>query len=336
MNPPDAQAMLKKVLITRPLPGERLKGLAQQCDLKVLTGPQSLSQPGIRAELAECHGLICLLTDAIDRPLLDAMPNLRFVSSVSVGVDHVDVEALTARGIPLGHTPGVLVDTTADAAFALLLAAARRVAEGDRYIRAGNWRPETRWSPDFFLGKDVSGATLGIVGLGAIGQAVARRAAGFDMQVIGWTPSGREVPGVESVSLEELLLRSDFVSVHVALAKETRNLLDAAKIATMKPGAVLVNTARGGIVDEVALAAALDSGHLFAAGLDVFAREPVAMDNPLLQHPRVVVVPHIGSATTLTRAKMVDIAVRNATAALLGQPMPHCVNPETYRVDLSR
>jgi glyoxylate reductase len=207
---------------------------------------------------------------------------------------------------------------------------ARRVAEGDRYIREGNWRSDARWSPDFFLGKDVSGGTLGIIGLGAIGQAVARRAVGFDMKVIAWTPSGREVPGVDSVSLEELLLRSDFVSVHLALARETRNLLDAAKIATMKPGAVLVNTARGGIVDEAALAAALDSGHLYAVGLDVFEREPVAMDNPLLQHPRAVVAPHIGSATTLTRAKMVDIAVRNATAALQGQAMPHCVNPEVY------
>ena len=328
--------MLKKVVITQPLPGERLQALAGQCEMDVLTGPRSLSAPDTRAQLADCHGLICLLTDAIDLPLLDAMPNLRFVSSVSVGVDHIDVEALTARGIPVGHTPGVLVDTTADAAFALLLAAARRVAEGDRYIRGGNWRPETRWSPDFFLGKDVSGATLGIVGLGAIGQAVARRAGGFDMKVIGWTPSGRAVQGVDNVSLEELLLRSDFVSVHLALTSETRNLLDAPRIATMKPGAVLVNTARGGIVDEVALAAALDSGHLYAAGLDVFEREPVALDNPLLQHPRVVVVPHIGSATTLTRAKMVDIAVRNASAVLLGQPMPHCVNPQVYLAEASR
>jgi glyoxylate reductase len=328
--------MRKKVVITQPLPGDGLKALSKQCDMEVLKGQQSLSELQSREELAVCHGLICLLTDPIDLALLDTMPNLQFVSSVSVGVDHIDVETLTRRSIPVGNTPGVLVDTTADAAFALLLAASRRIAEGDRYIREGSWRAETRWSPDFFLGKDVSGGTLGIIGLGAIGQAVARRAAGFDMKVIGWTPSGRKVPGVDGVSLEELLLRSDYVSVHLALGSETRNLLDAAKIATMKPGAVLVNTARGGIVDEVALAAALDSGHLYAAGLDVFEREPVAMDNPLLQHPRVVVVPHIGSATTLTRAKMVDIAIRNATAALQGQPMPHCVNPEVYPVGLSR
>ena len=322
--------MLKKVVITQPLPGDRLAELAGQCDMHVLQNAQSLSARAAHDELTDCHGLICLLTDAIDRPLLDAMPNLQFVSSVSVGVDHIDMETLTRRGIPVGHTPGVLVDTTADAAFALLLAAARRVVEGDRYIREGNWRPEQRWAPDFFLGKDVSGSTLGIIGLGAIGQAVARRAAGFDMRVIAWTPSGRVVPGVDSVSLDELLLRSDFVSVHLALTRETHNLLDAQKIATMKPGAVLVNTARGGIVNELALAQALDSGQLYAAGLDVFEREPVALDNPLLQHPRVVVVPHIGSATTLTRARMVDVAVRNAAAALQGQAMPHCVNPQVY------
>tara|TARA_B110000503_G_scaffold35676_1_gene58316 strand:- start:4110 stop:5084 length:975 start_codon:yes stop_codon:yes gene_type:complete len=322
--------MLKNVVITQPLPKERLAALSKQCNLKILKGSQSPLDALSREELAACHGLICLLTDPIDTPLLALMPKLQFVSSVSVGVDHIDVATLTQRSIPVGYTPGVLVDTTADAAFALLLAAARRVAEGDRYIREGNWRSDARWSTDFFLGKDVSGGTLGIIGLGAIGQAVARRAVGFDMKVIAWTPSGREVPGVDSVSLEELLLRSDFVSVHLALARETRNLLDAAKIATMKPGAVLVNTARGGIVDEVALAVALDSGHLYAVGLDVFECEPVAMDNPLLKHPRAVVVPHIGSATTLTRAKMVDIAVRNATAALQGQVMPHCVNPEVY------
>ena len=328
--------MRKRIVLTQALPGERLSELASLCDLHVLSGAQALLAARERNDLATCQGLICLLTDALDRPLLDAIPQLEFVSSVSVGVDHIDVPALTARNIPVGHTPGVLVDTTADAAFALLLAAARRVAEGDRFIRAGHWRPDNRWSPDFFLGKDVSGATLGIIGLGAIGQAVARRALGFDMRVLGWTPSGRAVAGVENVTLDELLLRSDFVSVHLALTATTRNLLDAEKIAAMKPGAILVNTARGGIVNEAALAQALDSGHLFAAGLDVFAREPVDMDNPLLQHPRVVLVPHIGSATTLTRAKMVDLAVRNAIAAVRGEHMPHCVNPQVYAEQAAR
>jgi glyoxylate reductase len=197
---------------------------------------------------------VCTLINRVDRQLLDAAPNLQFVSSMSVGVDHIDLPLLTERGIPVGHTPGVLVDTTADTAFALLLAAARRVAEADRFVRAGLWRPENPWSPDFFVGKDVSGATLGIIGLGEIGQAVARRAEGFGMRILAWNRSPREVPGVQMVSLEELLLRSDFVSVNVALTAETRNLLDAEHIGMMKPGSVLVNTARGGIVDEAALA----------------------------------------------------------------------------------
>ena len=322
--------MTKKVLVTHRLPGERIHDLAHCSDVNVWMGPGLLSAAGLREELAGCHGLVCMLTDRIDRALIDAMPDLEFVSSMSVGVDHVDVAALTARGIPLGNTPGVLVDTTADAAFAMLLAAARRLGEADRFVRQGNWSQENAWSPDFFTGKDVTGATLGIIGLGEIGQAVARRAAGFDMRVLAWNRSPREVPGVENVSLEELLLRSDFVTVHVALTDDTRNLLDAEKIAMMKPGAVLVNTARGGIVDEAALAAALSGGHLYAAGIDVFEREPVSLENPLLEHSNVVVAPHIGSATGLTRARMADIASENALAALKDQPMPHCVNPEVY------
>ncbi len=322
--------MTKKVLVTHRLPGERIHDLAHCSDVNVWMGPGLLPAAGLREELAGCHGLVCMLTDRIDRALIDAMPDLEFVSSMSVGVDHVDVSALTERGIPLGNTPGVLVDTTADAAFAMLLAAARRLGEADRFVRQGNWSPENAWSPDFFTGKDVTGATLGIIGLGEIGQAVARRAAGFDMRVLAWNRTPREVPGVESVSLEELLLRSDFVSIHVALTDDTHNLLDAEKIAMMKPGAVLVNTARGGIVDEAALAAALSGGHLYAAGIDVFEREPVSLDNPLLEHSSVVVAPHIGSATVLTRARMADIASENALAALKDQPMPHCVNPEVY------
>ncbi len=322
--------MKKKVLVTHRLPGQRIHDLARHCEMNVWMGPGLLPAQGLREELAGCQGLVCLLTDRIDAALLEAMPELEFVSSMSVGVDHVDVEALTARGIPLGHTPGVLVETTADAAFALLLAAARRLGEADRFVRQGNWSPENAWSPDFFSGKDVSGATLGIIGLGAIGRAVARRAAGFDMNVLAWNRTPREVHGVDSVSLEEVLLRSDFVSIHVALTPDTRNLLNEERIAMMKPGAVLVNTARGGIVDERALAAALSRGHLYAAGIDVFEQEPVPLDNPLLEHPGVVVAPHIGSATNLTRAKMADIAADNAIAALKGQPMPHCVNPSVY------
>ena len=290
-----------------------------------LLAPRALAE-----HLSGSQGLLCLLTDHVNRPLIESLPELEFVSSMSVGVDHIDVAALTERGIPLGHTPGVLVDTTADAAFALLLSAARRIPEADQYVKQGQWRRENAWSPDFFTGKDVSGATLGIIGLGAIGQAVAKRAAGFGMRVLGFNRSPREIEGVENVSLEQLLLRSDFVSLHVALTPETANMMCADRIASMKPGAVLVNTGRGGIVDEHALADALRTGQLYAAGIDVFEKEPVEADNPLLSLPNVVVAPHIGSATVLTRAKMADLAVDNIMAALSGQPMPHCVNPEVY------
>lgn len=323
--------MSPKVFVTHQLPGERIHELSRYCELNVWMGPGLLSGQNLREELQGCQGLICLLTDRVDAALINAMPELEFVSSMSVGVDHVDVAALTARRIPLGNTPGVLVDTTADTAFALMLAAARRVVEADQFVRKGNWTQENAWAPDFFTGKDVSGATLGIVGLGAIGQAMARRAAGFGMEILAWNRSPRAVEGVEAVSLEELLLRSDFVSLHVALTGETRGLINAEKVALMKPGSVLVNTARGGIVDEQALADALASGHLAAAGIDVFESEPVPPDNPLLTLPGVVVAPHIGSATTLTRAKMADMAVDNAISALRGQPMGHCANPEVYR-----
>tara|TARA_R110001599_G_scaffold353459_1_gene592732 strand:+ start:444123 stop:445094 length:972 start_codon:yes stop_codon:yes gene_type:complete len=322
--------MTAKVFVTHQLPGDSIHKLAQCCELNVWMGPGLLSPSGLRTELKGARGLLCMLTDRIEKPLLDSLPDLEFVSTVSVGVDHIDVQALSERGIPVGNTPGVLVDTTADTTFALLLAAARRVTEADRFMRQGQWTAANAWAPDFFTGKDVSGATLGIIGLGAIGQAVARRAAGFGMRVLAWNRSSRRVPGVDMVSLEDLLQRSDFVTVHVALTAETQKLINARRIAQMKPGAVLVNTARGGIVDEQALAEALADGALSAAGIDVFEREPVAADNPLLRLPNVVATPHIGSATVQTRARMANMAVENMIAALAGRVMPCCVNPEVY------
>tara|TARA_R110002110_G_scaffold205066_7_gene416892 strand:- start:16562 stop:17545 length:984 start_codon:yes stop_codon:yes gene_type:complete len=319
-----------KVLLTHPLPGSRIHELAAYCDLQTWSGDGLLPASQLVHEAQGCAGLICLLTDRLDAAVLKCLPDLEFVSSVSVGVDHIDVAALTARGIPVGNTPGVLVETTADTAFALLLGAARRIAEADRFVRAGHWQAEQPWSPEFFVGKDVAGATLGIIGLGEIGQAVARRAQGFGMRVLGWNRSTRAVAGVEQCELEQVLSRSDFISVNLARTPETIGLLGADQIASMKPGAVFVNTARGGIVDEVALAAALDSGHLFAAGLDVFEQEPMPPDNPLSTHPRVVLTPHLGSATVATRRRMADLAADNALSALRRQCMPHCVNPEVY------
>ena len=321
---------MEKLLITHQLPGERVKQLAQTSDVNVWMGPGLLPAQALAEELQGSTGLVCLLTDRIDEALLDSMPALKFISSMSVGVDHIDVAAATRRGIPVGHTPGVLVETTADATFGLLLAAARRMAEAARFVRQGSWRAENAWSPDFFTGKDVAGATLGIVGLGDIGRAVARRAQGFGMDVVAWNRAAVDVPGVSLVDLGTLLGRSDFVSIHVALTADTAELINAERIAAMKPGAVLVNTARGGIVDEQALAQALSAGDLYAAGIDVFGREPVEDDNPLLHLPNVVLTPHIGSATAQTRIEMADLAAGNALAALAGEAMPHCVNPEVY------
>jgi glyoxylate reductase len=321
---------MDKVLVSCALPGNAIERMGQHCELDVWEHSRPMPRDQLLQRLQGCAGLVCLLTNPVDAAMVDACPQLRMVSSMSVGVDHVDVVALTRRGIPLGNTPGVLVDTTADLHFALLLAAARRIPEADNFVRQGLWDPKEPWHPNMFVGKDLAGATLGIVGLGDIGQAVARRAAGFGMRILGWTRSGRRVEGVESVDLDTLLASADFVSVNVALTDDTRNFIDAAALAKMKPDAILVNTARGGIVDEEALAAALTRGELYAAGIDVFAREPIDLDNPLLKLTNVVVAPHIGSATVRTRAKMASLAADNMIAALRGEAMPHCVNPEVY------
>jgi glyoxylate reductase len=317
-----------RVFVTRRLPGRALERLAERVELDVW--PQHGAPPpeALARRTREAEGLLCLLTDRVDAALLAASPRLRVVSSCSVGLDHVDLAAATARGIPVGHTPGVLAQTTADLAFALLLAAARRVVEADRFVREGRWTWEERWHPAAFLGRDVHGATLGVLGLGAIGRAVAARARGFGMRVLGWTRSGRRVDGVEAAELPDLLARSDFVSIHLALAPETHGLLDARALARLPEGAVLVNTARGGIVDETALAEALASGRLAGAALDVFAREPLEPTSPLLRAPNLVLTPHIGSASVATRGRMAELAVENLLAGLAGLPLPHCGNPE--------
>jgi len=285
------------------------------------------------AELAggcrDADGLLCLLSDRIDAKLLAAAPRLRVVSSYSVGLDHVDLAAATRRGIPVGFTPDVLTETTAELALGLLFATARRIVEADREVRSGAW---TRaWDPSGLLGRDLHGATLGVIGLGAIGRALATRGRALGTRILGWSRTRRELPGIEFVALDALLERSDFVSVHVALAPETRGLLGARAFARMKHGAILVNTARGGIVDEEALADALRAGRLAGAALDVFAREPLPADSPLLGAPNLILTPHIGSATVATRARMAELAVDNLLAGLAGRPMPHCANPEVVR-----
>ncbi len=314
------------VWATRHLPGRALERLASapDVDLDIWSGPGAPPAGELMARAPDLDGLLCTLVDRIDAPWFDAAAKLRVLSSYSVGLDHVDLLAAAAHGIPVGHTPGVLVETTADLAFALLLAGARRLPEGERLVRAGEWGT---WEPDLLLGHDVHGATLGLVGLGAIGQAVARRAQGFGMRVLGWTRSGRTVPGVEAASFGDLLDSADFVSLHVALTGETRGLIDAAALARMKPGAFLINTARGGLVDESALADALDAGHLAGAALDVFAQEPLPADHRLLRTRGVTVAPHVGSATVATRARMADLAVDNLLAGLRSEPLPQQAPP---------
>ena len=298
------------------------------------------------AQLKHCDGVLSMVTDRLDAETLTATPRLAAISNFAVGVDNVDLEAATRAGIPVGHTPGVLTETTADLAFALLMAAARRVAEGDRFVRANRWRA---WTPRMLLGHDVWGATLGIIGWGAIGQAVARRGAAFGMRVLyvvrdrsssGKPPARKGRPAAaaqaradsaqppERVDLERLLAESDFVSIHVPLTSETRHLIGSHELAAMKQGAFLINTARGPVVDQAALAIALTSGRLGGAGLDVTEVEPIKPDDPLLKLPNVVITPHIGSASHATRLRMAEMAVDNLIEALAGRMPRFCANPQ--------
>ncbi len=274
--------------------------------------------------------MLALLTDKVDDEFLDAAgPQLKVVSNYAVGFDNIDVAACARRGVAVGNTPGVLTDTTADLAWTLLMAAARRIAEGDRYVRDGNWKT---WGPMLLLGPDVHGATLGIVGFGRIGQAMARRAQGFGMEVlyhdVNRLPDEVTGPlGATYLPLEELLGRSDFVSLHVNLSPETRGLINATTLGQMQPSAILVNTSRGPVVDQAALAQALRDGVIAAAALDVTDPEPIHMDDPLVGMDNCLIVPHIASASRATRAKMAEMAAANLLAGVRGEPLPTPVTP---------
>jgi glyoxylate reductase len=308
---------MARCFVTRKLPGSALDRLRGEHEVEVW--PERLP-PG-REELAKraagAQALLTMLTDRIDADLIAGCPELRAVSNYAVGYDNIDVRAAAERGIAVGNTPDVLTDATADLAFALFMAAARRLPEAAQSVREGDW---LTWEPSGFLGQDVYGATLGIIGMGRIGRAVAQRASGFQMTVLH---TGRE----SGVSLSELLERSDFVSLHCPLTPETRHLIDAAALHRMKSTAVLINTARGPIVDQPALATALQEGRIAGAALDVTDPEPIGADDPLLKAPNLIVVPHIGSATGSARERMAEMAVENLLAALAGQPMPHGVSP---------
>jgi lactate dehydrogenase-like 2-hydroxyacid dehydrogenase len=276
-------------------------------------------------------GLLCLLTDQIDAGIMEAAgPGLKVISSFSVGIDNVDVAAASERGIPVGNTPGVLTDATADMAFALLLAAGRRIVEGAEGVRAGRWKT---WGPAFMLGADLAGATLGIVGFGRIGRAVARRAGGFGMRIIFSDASqAAPEPGVNAtqVDLDTLLREADFISLHTPLTDETRGLINTDTLGRMKTTAVLINTSRGPVVDQQALYEALVSKRIFAAALDVTVPEPLPVEHPLLSLENCLIVPHIASASWRTRERMSVMAAENLIAGLKGERLPNCVNPEVY------
>jgi glyoxylate reductase len=323
-----------KVFVTRAIPEQGLALVRDFCEADVWTEELPPAREVILERVREVDGILSLLTDRIDGAVMDAAgPQLQVISNYAVGFDNVDAAEATRRGIPVGNTPGVLTETTADLTFALLMAAARRVVEGDKYTRAGHWRT---WGPTLLLGRDIFGATLGLVGFGRIGRAVARRARGFDMRVLfhdpivaADDPFAAEI-SAQAVDLDTLLGESDFVSLHTLLNEETRHLIDADAFAKMKPTAILVNTSRGPVVDPHALYTALVGGQISYAALDVTEPEPIPADSPLLGLDNIIIVPHIGSASVATRGKMAQMAAENLIAGLKGERLPNCANPEAY------
>jgi glyoxylate reductase len=328
----NAAVALPRIFVTRRLPEPALSRLQQApvvLDLWPEAGPPPYAE--LQRRLAGCQGLLCLLTDRIDEALLAAAGSeLRVISQMAVGVDNIDLAACTRRGIPVGHTPGVLTEATADLAVALLLATARRLVEAANDVKAGRWHT---WDPMGWVGPDVYGSTVGIVGLGRIGVAVARRLQGFAVRLLYHNPRpspwAAEV-GATWVPWETLLAESDFITLHCPYSPATHHLINAAALAQMKPTAILINTARGGVVDQEALEQALRTGQIAAAGLDVTTPEPLPADHPLLRLPNVVVLPHIGSASLSARRRMAEMAVVNLLAGLAGERLPHCANPAVY------
>ncbi len=319
-----------RVYVTRKISEKALDLLHVECDVKIWQGSMPPPRDVLLAEVRDIDGLVALLTDKVDEELLQQASNLKVVSNVAVGYDNIDVKAATRHGIPIGNTPGVLTETTADLAFALIMAAARRLGESERYIRDGKWQT---WDPTALLGVDIYGATLGIIGMGRIGQAVAKRARGFDMQVIysgGGQGDGAQVSDTARRELDDLLRESDFVSIHCPLKPDTYHLIGERELGLMKPTAILVNTARGGIVDPQALYTALKNGQIGYAALDVTEPEPIHLDDPLLTLDNCLIVPHIGSASVRTREKMALMAVENLLAGVRGDRLPNCVNPTVY------
>ena len=320
--------MLGSILVTKPVFPEAMEFLKSQVAIDANLDDRVLPRAELIARLKGKQGAVTLLTDVIDRAVLESLPDIRVISNIAVGFNNIDIENASRLGILVTNTPGVLTETTADFAWTLMMAAARRIVEGDTFARSGQWKA---WGLQMLLGNDIFGKTLGIVGFGRIGQAMARRAMGFSMRIQYFdtqpVPPEAIPPGVQAASLDTLLATSDFISVHVPLLPETTHLLNDSAFARMKPNCIVVNTARGPVVDEKALARALKSGKIAGAGLDVFEREP-EIDPALLELSNAVLAPHIASASRETRLKMCMMAAENLIAGLKGERPPNLVNPE--------
>ena len=317
--------MTSKCVISLDLPEDIVAPLSDQFDLLTWSGREAMPEVTLQEWLADAEGLLCALSTPITASVIASAEQLKVISTISVGVDHIDLAAATAAGIPVGHTPGVLVDSTADLAVGLMIAATRRIAEADRWIRTGQW--SQGWQSDLLLGTDLSQATVGIVGLGPIGEATVKRLRGFGATILGWNRTPKTLEGVEMVGLEDLFRRCDIVSLHTALTPDTLQIASRERLASMRSGATLINTGRGALVDEEALIEALSGGRL-RAGLDVFESEPLPADHPLFSLDNAVLLPHVGSATFSTRMAMVTRALENLRAGMAGQPLPFCANPE--------
>ena len=319
--------MKPKCVITLDLPEDIVAPLKGHYDVMAWAKADAMPEAHLQEWLGDARGLLCALSTPITASVLAGAEQLKVISTISVGVDHIDLAAATAAGIPVGHTPGVLVDSTADLAVGLMIATTRRIAEADRWMRTGQW--SKGWQSDLLLGSDLSQATVGIVGLGPIGEATVKRLRGFGCGILGWNRTPKAIDGVEMVDLDDLFARCDIVSLHTALTPDTVQIASRSRLASMRAGATLINTGRGALVDEAALVEALSSGRL-NAGLDVFEAEPLPADHPLLSLDNAVLLPHVGSATFSTRMAMVTRALENLQAGMSGEPLPFCANPEVY------
>jgi glyoxylate reductase len=322
--------MKPTIFITRKIPDKTVNLLSEQFDVSMWEEEEvPVPREILKEKIKSVDGLFCLLTEQIDRELLAHASNLKIISNMAVGYNNIDIKAASEKGIMVTNTPGVLTEATADLTFSLLMATARRIPEASEFLRNGKWES---WSPMLLTGQDVFGATIGIIGMGRIGEGVARRAKGFNMEILYYNRSRKnEVEnelGATYVELNELLAQSDFVVILAPYTEETQNMISEKELALMKGSAILINVARGGIVNEMDLFTALKEQRIWAAGLDVFEQEPISLDHPLLSLPNAVLLPHIGSASIKTRTKMSELAAENMLQALNGDTPEHLVNPE--------